>query len=60
VALRESYEGWPAGTVGVIIEPFEDAAYVEISGEYGVTLAKLSVPYDGLDLLDESVSPLSA
>src|ERR1017187_6490823 len=35
VALRESCDGWPAGTVGVIIEPFEDLALVEISGEYG-------------------------
>jgi hypothetical protein len=41
VALREPCEGWPAGTVGVVIEPFEDAALVEISGEYGVTLAKI-------------------
>jgi hypothetical protein len=48
VALRESTEGWPAGTVGVVIEPFDDAALVEISGEYGVTLAKISVPYPKL------------
>jgi hypothetical protein len=36
----------------VIVEPFEDAALVEISGEYGVTLAMVSVPYDRLDVID--------
>jgi len=59
VSLRESCEGWPAGTVGVIIEPFPDAALVEISGEYGVTLAEISVPYDGLDVLDDQGAPPS-
>jgi hypothetical protein len=48
VALRGAWEGWPAGTVGVVIEPFEDAALVEISGEFGVTVAELSVPYEEL------------
>jgi hypothetical protein len=48
VQLMEPCEGWPAGTVGVVIEPFIDEALVEISGEYGVTLAEISVPYDAL------------
>lgn len=48
VALREVIDGWPVGTVGVIIEPFEHEALLEISGEYGVTLAELSVPYAAL------------
>jgi hypothetical protein len=52
VKLRESRDGWPAGTVGVIVEPFEVAALVEVCGEYGVTLAMLSVPYDRLDVMD--------
>jgi hypothetical protein len=52
VALTEACEGWPAGTVGVIVEPFEDAALVEVSGEYGVTLAMLSVPYEQLNVMD--------
>jgi hypothetical protein len=53
VALRDAWEGWPAGTVGVVIEPFEDAALVEISGEYGVTLATISVPYANLTDADD-------
>jgi hypothetical protein len=36
----------------VIVEPFEHAALVEISGEYGVTLAMLSVPYNRLNVMD--------
>ena len=60
VALRESWEGWPAGTTGVVIEPFEDMALVEISGEYGVTLAKLSVPYAYLDLIEAPAADLTA
>lgn len=48
VALRAASDGWPAGTVGVVIEPFDDTALVEISGEYGVTLATISVPYANL------------
>jgi hypothetical protein len=40
--------------MGVIVEPFEDAALVEISGEYGVTLAMLSVPYACLTVMDET------
>jgi len=54
VALAEPQEGWPAGTVGVIVEPFEDAALVEVSGEYGVTLAMLSVPYGELEVIDRA------
>jgi hypothetical protein len=36
----------------VIVEPFEHAALVEVSGDFGVTLAMLSVPYDCLDVMD--------
>jgi hypothetical protein len=53
VTLRKEHDGWSAGTLGVIIEPFEDAALVEISGEYGVTLATVSVPYADLDVIEE-------
>lgn len=60
VSLRESRDGWPAGTVGVIVEPFGDAALVEISGEYGVTLAMLSVPYDCLDVREGPLEHLRA
>lgn len=51
VRLRVACEGWPAGTVGVVIEPFEDAALVEISGELGVTLAEISAPYESLQVM---------
>jgi hypothetical protein len=52
IALRESFDGWPAGTEGTIVEPFVDVAMVEICGEYGITQAMLWVPYDCLEVLE--------
>jgi hypothetical protein len=48
--LRESRNGWPAGTEGTIVEAFEDEAIFEIADGDGCTLAMLDLPYTALTL----------
>jgi hypothetical protein len=56
VELITEHKGWPVGTVGVVIEPFEDAAVVEVSGGYGVTLGTFAVPYEDLEIVSSPVA----
>ncbi len=47
---RHAAEGAPAGSVGYVIEAFDDGAYeVEISNADGITLAQVVVKSDEIE-----------
>jgi hypothetical protein len=48
VELRVEFERWPAGTVGTVVEVFDDGALVEISDGRGHTLDVLALPHNAL------------
>jgi hypothetical protein len=49
VELRIASGRWEPGTVGTVVEAFEDGALVEISADGdGRTLDLLSIPHDAL------------
>jgi hypothetical protein len=51
VALLLDQDGWIAGTSGTVVEEMDDAAFVELVGPDGRTLAMLTVPYEHLRVL---------
>lgn len=57
VALRRPCGWWLAGTTGAVMETFADeAALVELVGPDGSSLDVLTVPLDGLDLVQRAGS----
>lgn len=48
VELREAHGGYPAGTVGAVVELLANEALVEIVEENGATSDLLSVPFEAL------------
>ena len=48
VSLAEEVEGWPVGTVGTLVEAFEDGGIVEVGDEDSDDFAFLAVPYGAL------------
>ena len=52
VHLSADVGRWPVGTLGTIVEAFEDGAVVEIaSREDGATLDLLTLPYSAVSVL---------
>lgn len=58
VRLRQDHDGWPAGTVGAVVETFGDVALVEIVDGEGCTLAMLDVPHADLVITRGAASGL--
>lgn len=53
VELRVSTGRWRAGTVGTVVEVFDDGVMVEIADKDGRTLEILSVPLDAVSPLPQ-------
>lgn len=60
VELREPRGGWPAGTVGAVVELFPTEALVEIADEHGRTVELLTVPYEALRIRQSEPAPRRA
>jgi len=54
MSLREPCGRWAVGTLGVIVDAFEDEATVEILDPEGRTLDLLSLGYDRFVVLDST------
>jgi hypothetical protein len=52
VALTAEADGWPAGTLGTLVETFPHEGFVEVVDDSGRTRAILTVPYTALRLSD--------
>jgi len=50
VELMADTEGWPAGTMGTLVETFPREGFVEVVGPDGRTLDIVTVPYATLRL----------
>jgi hypothetical protein len=59
VALLTAVEGWPAGTKGTVIIDEPALKFVEISNEFGESMACLDVPPDQLRLVWKCPPPAS-
>ncbi len=55
-SLTSPCEGWPAGTVGAIVEAFADGVLLEVVNDEGDTLAMLPVRHDAL-LIQDDIAP---
>ena len=51
VSLRNSVEGWPAGTVGAVVAIFRSDMWVEVVNEAGDTFDLVFVPPEQLELV---------
>lgn len=51
VALRNSVEGWPAGTKGAVVAIFPSDMWVEVVNESGDIFDLVFVPPEQLDLV---------
>jgi hypothetical protein len=50
VAPTAQIDGWPAGTVGTLVETFPHEGFVEIVDDEGRTRAIVTAPYSSLRL----------
>ena len=51
VALLDSVAGWPAGTVGAVVDEVDDWKQIEIADDHGQTLDLVSVAAPRLKLI---------
>jgi len=51
--LKFARDGWPAGTLGTLVEVFDDGALFEIADHDGCTVAMIGVPYGELSILGQ-------
>ncbi len=58
VKLRESVDGWPAGTIGAVVSEYPHSALVEIATddpERGMLEDLISAPYEQLQVVESRV-----
>jgi len=57
VTLRGRYEGWPAGTRGIVVAVFASHNWVEVVDDQGERFDLVWAPTDGLELLRTGARP---